>query len=105
MTSPVLADTCDAEPWCMHAPCFQVQLDASSPAQAHRQSNACAYHVADVIELQRAWAAQHGLADGQLTILAVEPAVGGRQPGEPGDLRGFAFTTIPLSPAPVSSNT
>ena len=78
-------------------PCFQVQLDASSRGQAHRQANACAYHVADVIQALRAWAAEHGVIDGALTILAIEPAAGGRQPaGRRPDLRGFAFSTIPL---------
>jgi len=57
----------------------------------------------------RAWAGQRTLVDGQLTILAIEPAAGGRQPGgsggpdQPGSpgqpgLRGFAFSTIPLTP-------
>jgi len=88
-------------------PCFQVQLDASRPRQAHRQADACAYHVPDVIEALRTWAAEHDLLDGQLTILAIEPAAGGRvpvqsgQPGQPAgqgqhELRGFAFSTIPL---------
>jgi hypothetical protein len=104
-----LASQCDADPHCAHVPCFQVQLEASRPRQAHRQSIACAYHVADVIQAQRAWASQHGLADGQLTILAIEPAAGGRQPAGPGGtggpgaddpgLRGFAFSTIPLTSA------
>jgi hypothetical protein len=37
-----------------------------------------------------------------MTILAIEPAAGGRQPtGEDQpDLRGFAFSTIPLDSAP-----
>jgi hypothetical protein len=92
-------------------PCFQVQLEASRPRRAHRQANACVYHVPEVIEALRAWAGEHDLADGQLTILAIEPAAGGRQPsqssgpGQPGqpndpgqpDLRGFAFSTIPLN--------
>ncbi len=39
------------------------------------------------------------MADGQLTILAIEPATGGRQPTrqDQSDLRGFAFSTIPLN--------
>jgi len=120
--------TCQADPHCAHAPCFQVRLEASRPRQAHRQSNACAYHVADVIQAQRAWAAQYGLAGGQLTILAIEPASGGghpRGPGESGergesgehadpdgtavrhhldrsDLWGFAFSTLPLTLARCS---
>ncbi len=94
---------CDADTTCLHVPCFQVQLEASRPRQAHRQANACAHHVPDVIETLRAWAGEQGLADGQLTILAIEPAAGGRipdragqsGPGQP-ELRGFAFSTIPL---------
>lgn len=103
---------CDAETTCLHAPCFQVQLEASRPRQAHRQANACAYHVPDVIETLQAWAGEHDLADGQLTILAIEPAAGGRipdragQPGQSGpgqpELRGFAFSTIPLGSVPRS---
>ncbi len=101
---------CHADTACQHVPCFQVQLDASRPRLAHRQANACAFHVTDIIEALRAWAGERGLTDGQLTILAIEPAVGGRvpdRPGKPGrqgqrgttgqpELRGFAFSTIPL---------
>ena len=94
------AGGCDADTTCLHVPCFQVQLEASRPRQAHRQANACAYHVPDVIEALRAWAGEHDLADGQLTILAIEPAAGGRIPDRAGqpELRGFAFSTIPLGP-------
>jgi hypothetical protein len=82
-------------------PYFQVQLDASRPRQAHRQADACVYHVPDVIEALRSWAGEHDLVDGQLTILAIEPAAGGRMPVKPGgldghELRGFAFSKIPL---------
>jgi hypothetical protein len=98
---------CDADSECLHVPCFQVRLDASGHGQAHRQANACAYHVAEVIQALRAWAAEHGVIDGALTILAIEPAAGGRQPGGSGpadqgtgpgdpDLHGFPFSRIPL---------
>ncbi|MGD0240931.1 MAG: hypothetical protein ABSB59_11475 [Streptosporangiaceae bacterium] len=95
---------CDADSECLHVPCFQVQLDTSSCGQAYRQANACVYHVADVIQALRAWAAEHGVIDGALTILAIEPAAGGSQPGGPGqargpdrpDQRGFPFSRIPL---------
>ncbi len=100
-TSP---GACDADPGCQHAPCFQVQLEASGCGQEHRQANACAYHVAEVIQALRAWAAEHGVVDGALAILAIEPAAGGRRPGGPDqphgpgypDLRGFPFSRIPL---------
>jgi hypothetical protein len=38
------------------------------------------------------------VADGQLTVLAIEPAASGRQPNgdDDLDLRGFPFSTIPL---------
>jgi hypothetical protein len=99
---------CDADPRCRHAACFQVQLEASPPEQAHRQALACAYHVADVIEALRVWAREHDVAGGQLTILAIEPAAGGRQAGGAGGaggrntaaLREFAFTTLPLRVIP-----
>ena len=74
---------CGADAECLHVPCFQVQLDASSCGQAQRQANACAYHVADVIQALRAWAAERGVIDGALTILAIEPAAGGSLPGRP----------------------
>jgi hypothetical protein len=98
---------CDADPRCAHVACFQVQLDASQPQQAHRKALACAYHVADVIEDLRGWARERDLADGQLTILAIEPAAGGRQPSGAGGaktaaLREFAFSTIPLKTIPPS---
>jgi len=102
---------CDADSECLHVPCFQVQVEASSCGQAHRQANACAYHVADVIQALRAWAAEHGVIDGTLTILAIEPAAGGRQPdgsgqapgpGDP-DLHGFPFSRIPLDSSTPAS--
>jgi hypothetical protein len=94
------ADTCDADPRCVHVPCFQVRLEADRPRRAHRRSNACAYHVADIIRSLDAWAGQRALVDGQLTILAIEPATG--EPAGPGgpdrsDRHGFAFSTIPLT--------
>jgi len=77
------------------------------PEQAFRQALACAYHVADVIEALRGWAREHDLAGGQLTILAIEPAAGGRHPGgssgaKNAALREFAFSTIPLKTIPPS---
>jgi hypothetical protein len=102
------ATACDADPRCMHAACFQVQLEASPPKQAHRQALACAHHVADVIGALRGWAREQDLADGQLTVLAIEPADGGREAGgtsgpNTAALREFAFTTLPLRTIPPSS--
>ena len=102
---------CDGDPRCGHPACFQIQLEASQPQEAYRQALACAYHVADVVEALRTWARDHDLAGGQLTILAIEPAAGGRQPGgtsgsKTAALREFAFSTIPLQtipPGPVSA--
>jgi hypothetical protein len=102
------AASCEADPRCTRAACFQVQLEASRPEQAHRQASACAYHVADVIEALRAWARDQGLGGGQLTILAIESVAGGHQAcGASGPntaaLREFAFTTIPLKTIPPGS--
>lgn len=101
---------CDADPGCRHRACFQIQLEASQPQRADRQALACAYHVADVIEALRGWAREHDLTGGQLTILAIEPAAGGRQPGvtsgsKTAALREFAFSTIPLKTIPPSPAT
>ena len=98
---------CEGDPRCGHPACFQIHLEASQPQQADRQALACAYHVADVIEALRGWAREHDLAGGQLTILAIEPAAGGRQPGgtsgtKTAALREFAFSTIPLKTIPPS---
>jgi hypothetical protein len=97
--------TCDGDPRCGRAPCFQVQLEASQPPQADRKALACAHHVAEVIEALRGWARDHDLAGGQLTILAIESAAGERQAdGATGPksaaLRQFAFSTIPLKTIP-----
>ena len=99
------SSACDADPGCGHAACFQVQLEASQPQQAYRQALACAYHVADVIEALHSWAREHGLAGGQLTVLAIEPTAGGRQASgtsgaKTAALREFAFSTIPLKAIP-----
>ena len=51
-------EACDADTQCLHVPCFQVQLDGARPRQAHQRANACAYHVADIIETLRRWAAE-----------------------------------------------
>jgi hypothetical protein len=96
---------CDADPRCGHAACFQVQVEAAQPEQADRKALACAYHVAEVIETLRAWAREHDLAGGQLTILAIEPAGGGYHPGgasgtKTAALHQFAFSTIPLKTIP-----
>ncbi len=103
MTAPSAG--CDADPRCRHAACFQIQMDATAQQQVGRPAVACAYHVADVIEAVRAWAREHDLVGGQLTILAIEPAAYGRQAGTVGGpkeaaLREFAFTTLPLKALP-----
>lgn len=99
------ASVCGADPRCARAACFQVQLEASQPELAYRQALACAHHVAEVIEALHDWAHERGLAGGQLTILAIEPAAGGSRAGGAGGpktaaLREFAFTTIPLKTIP-----
>ena len=102
------SSACDADPRCARAACFQVKLEASQPEQAYRQALACAHHVADVIEALHGWAHEQGLAVGQLTVLAIEPAAGrfqARGVGGPktAALREFAFTTIPLKTIPPGS--
>ena len=107
-------DRCDADTTCQHVPCFQVQLEASRPQHAspagERLRLPCPRRHRDAADM----GGEHDLSEGQLTILVIEPAAGGPlpsqpglpgpgQPGEPGgpgqpELRGFAFSTIPLKP-------
>jgi hypothetical protein len=95
------AAACDV---CPRAAFFQVRVEGP-PGHEHprRRANACATHLVDVIELLRAWALDSHLADGRLTVLAIDPyalprlaALGIPEPG-------FAFYSAPVTADPVSA--
>jgi hypothetical protein len=95
---------CHADRTCAHAPCFQVRLEAAArPQPARRNATACASHLGEVVCDLAAWAHDHGLTCGQVTILAIDRPPAACPPAGPGGLgepasHGFAFTTIPLPP-------
>jgi hypothetical protein len=98
---------CHAGRPCAHAPCFQVRLEAPArPRPARRNATACASHLGEVVCDLTAWAHDHGLTRGQVTVLAIDrppvtcPAAGSGGFGGFGEPAGpgFAFTTIPLTP-------
>jgi hypothetical protein len=106
MTSPNFPPTgCQASGHaghqCGRVPCFQAQLEATAyPRHVRQSAGACADHLGDVVQALTDWARAHHLTTGQVTVLAVDPAVGNRQPAGSAALAlsSFAFSTIPLAP-------
>lgn len=91
------ADTCQADPRCHHTPRFQLRLDAP-----HMRNKACcASHLGTMAQAMTTWARDHGLTEGDLTILTMDPPPGGQcrwlQPPSGGaPASGLVFSTIPL---------
>ncbi len=100
--SPAHPLACDADSQCLHAPCFQARLTATADRRkVRRQANACAGHVGNLVQALAAWARASDLTDGQLTVLAIDPADHSPQPAsgsvpQPAIGYGFAFSTLPL---------
>lgn len=66
---------------------------------------ACAEHIGELVEGLKAWSRDGGLADGRVTVLAVDPGAEFRRAS--GDVLGplwpgFAFSTLAL-PHPCES--
>jgi hypothetical protein len=96
---------CHAGRPCPQAPCFQVLLESPGRLQPARMSaTACASHLGEVVCDLTAWAREHGLTCGQVTVLAVDRSLATCQAADPADQdgragparRGFVFSTIPL---------
>jgi hypothetical protein len=83
---------------CRREACFQARVD---PAAGHehpaRHANACASHLVEVIEMLRAWASSSRLADGWLTVLAIDPYAISRLAAEGVTDHGFAFYSAPIN--------
>jgi hypothetical protein len=102
LLSCMCSNACQADSACHFPPRFQAHLDVPQNAQHPRirgRTNACARHLTTMVVAITAWAHEHQLTNGALTILAIEPPPRAGQPGpEPGSTRtqtsGFAFTTI-----------
>jgi hypothetical protein len=98
--SPAGSGGCHATAGCTEHACFQVRLEAflGSRLVGHR-ANACAAHIGVLVRDLRVWARDNGLADGEVTALAIDPAAEFRLAAGngPGPLwPGFAFSTFPL---------
>ena len=62
-------------------------------------ANACAGHIGELVEGLKAWSRDGGLADGTVTVLAIDPGAEFRRAAGdvPGPLwPGFAFSTLAL---------
>jgi hypothetical protein len=93
--------TCHAAAGCAEQACFQVRVEALMGRRwVGHWANACAAHIGELVQDLRAWARDSGLADGKVTVLAIDPAAEFRLAAgdEPGPLwPGFAFSTLPLA--------
>jgi len=102
------AGTCQADRTCQLPSRFQAQLDAPPRAQrpsVHRRTEACAGHFGALAAAVATWARDDDLAEGDLTILAIDPAPAAAPPGQqlpPGQARGLIVSTIHLSGPPGS---
>jgi hypothetical protein len=91
---------CHAAQGCAEQAHFQVRLEAllGSRLVVHCD-NACAEHIGELVQGLKAWSRDGGLADGTVTVLAIDPGAEFRRAGGdvPGPLwPGFAFSTLTL---------
>jgi hypothetical protein len=92
--TPTGAAACTA---CTREAFFQVRIE--SPAgrgHALRRVNACASHLVDAIQAQRAWAETRQLTRCWLTVLAIDPYALPRLAARGVADHGFAFYSIPV---------
>jgi hypothetical protein len=86
--------SCQASQPCAVPPCFHVRLDAPAQPQAvRRDAAACGWHVGEVACRLTAWAHEHGLSCGQVTVLAIDRSAVLLPPAT---AHGFPFGSIPL---------
>jgi hypothetical protein len=86
---------------CGYPVCFHARVAATAGnRQVRRSAGACGRHLGDLVQILTAWARDSGLTEGQVTILAVDPAAERRRHGPGGLPRhvepGFAFSTIKI---------
>jgi hypothetical protein len=91
---------CRAAEGCAEQTCFQVRLEALLGRRlVVHCANACAEHIGELVEGLKAWSHDGGLADGTVTVLAIDPGAEFRRAAGdvPGPLwPGFAFSTLAL---------
>jgi hypothetical protein len=89
---PVLPRACQSGAACQAAPRFQVLLETrtgTSPVCV--AARACAAHIGGIVAGLTAWAHDHGITEGQLAVLAIDPAQLDTEP------QGLVFWIIPLA--------
>jgi hypothetical protein len=99
------SDSCQVDTTCRRPPRFQAHLDATERVQhrpIHRYTEACANHLGAMVHAMTTWAREQELTEGDLTIVTLDPPLGGRQlgrqPHRSGTQRsGLIFSVIPLS--------
>jgi hypothetical protein len=95
---------CHAAAGCAEQVCFQVRFEALMGRRlVGHWSNACAAHVGELVLDLRASARDCDLADGRVTVLAVDPGAEFRLAAgdRPGPLwPGFAFSAFPVAYGP-----
>jgi hypothetical protein len=95
---------CRAAEGCAEQARFQVRLEALLGRRlVVHCDNACAEHIGELVEGLKAWSRDGGLADGTVTVLAVDPGAEFRRTAGdvPGPLwPGFAFSTLTLPRTP-----
>jgi hypothetical protein len=89
---PVLPRACQSGTACQAAPWFQALLQTptgTSPVCIAAQ--ACATHIGAVVQNLTAWAHEHGITEGQVAVLTIDPVPLDTQP------QGLVFWIIPLT--------
>jgi hypothetical protein len=68
-------DTCQADSHCTHPSCFQAWLEGYGYQQRRirKDAESCASHLGRIVQMLSTWAAEHHLADGRVTVLAIDP--------------------------------
>jgi hypothetical protein len=104
LLSCMCLNACQADSECHFQPRFQARLDVARHGQKppiRMRANACARHLGAMVVAITRWADEQHLADGDLTILAIEPPPRLSHPSS-GPRRsrsqtsGFVFSTIHL---------
>jgi hypothetical protein len=84
---------------CGRAAFFMVRLESPVGRQHSRQrTHACSRHVVEILLAQRAWASNCELADGWLTVLAIDPYAPRRLAAGVSE-QGLPFYSISVTPA------
>jgi hypothetical protein len=74
MTTTAIGGDCQADPLCHRAPYFQARLEATDgPLPVSRHVKLCGVHLGDMVQVLTSWAHEHGLTNGQVTVLIIDP--------------------------------